>query len=139
MIELLVVLILALLAWLVVWSFVSVFLVRGLRHRVDELSEQVEDLRATRGLGKLPAPVAVESRTEVSSAPPPVMASSNPAAVPPPLPVDFAPVPPKVVPVVPAAPVVAARQPEREAAPAINWEMFMGVKLFAWLGGLALF
>ncbi|HOF09985.1 MAG TPA: DUF2339 domain-containing protein [Opitutaceae bacterium] len=175
MIELLVVLILALLAWLVVWSFVSVFLVRGLRHRVDELSEQVEDLRATRGLGKLPAPVAVESRTEVSSVPPPcplvaeslrlaaapepvvdvppppvvvtrpaepppVMASSNPAAVPPPLPVDFAPVPPKVVPpVVPAAPVVAARQPEREAAPAINWEMFMGVKLFAWLGGLALF
>ncbi|HPG18307.1 MAG TPA: hypothetical protein PK392_10885, partial [Opitutaceae bacterium] len=134
MIELLVVLILALLAWLVVWSFVSVFLVRGLRHRVDELSEQVEDLRATRGLGKLPAPVAVESRTEVravpppcplvaeslrmaaapepvvdvppppavvtrAAEPPPVMASSNPAAVPPPLPVDFAPVPPKVVPV----------------------------------------
>jgi uncharacterized membrane protein len=27
----------------------------------------------------------------------------------------------------------------RPAVPAINWEQFMGVKLFAWIGGLALF
>ncbi len=35
----------------------------------------------------------------------------------------------------PLLPPVSA-QPTR---PAINWEMFMGVKLFAWIGGLALF
>jgi uncharacterized membrane protein len=29
--------------------------------------------------------------------------------------------------------------PPRETSPGINWEQFMGVKLFAWVGGLALF
>ncbi|HWC58854.1 MAG TPA: DUF2339 domain-containing protein [Verrucomicrobiae bacterium] len=29
--------------------------------------------------------------------------------------------------------------PLREPAPRINWEQFMGVKMFAWVGGLALF
>ena len=32
-----------------------------------------------------------------------------------------------------------AGKPPRELIPAINWEQFMGVKLFAWIGGLALF
>jgi len=31
------------------------------------------------------------------------------------------------------------REPERPIAPAINWEQFMGVKLLAWIGGLAAF
>lgn len=35
-----------------------------------------------------------------------------------------------------SAPVEKSRSP---TAPAINWEQFMGAKLFAWLGGLALF
>lgn len=30
-------------------------------------------------------------------------------------------------------------RPARPLTPAINWELFMGVKLFAWIGGLALF
>jgi uncharacterized membrane protein len=32
-----------------------------------------------------------------------------------------------------------APEPPRKAVPAINWEQFMGVKLIAWIGGLALF
>ncbi len=31
------------------------------------------------------------------------------------------------------------KEPPRVERPAINWEQFMGVKLFAWIGGLALF
>ena len=32
-----------------------------------------------------------------------------------------------------------AFQPARKLVPAINWEQFMGVKLLAWIGGLAAF
>lgn len=56
------------------------------------------------------------------------------------------PVPPvaKPTPVFTAPPVVAAPAPEPPPQPAraarnANWEQFLGVKLFAWLGGLALF
>jgi len=41
---------------------------------------------------------------------------------------------PPVAPPPPAEPV-----PEEPSAPVIDWEQFMGAKLFAWLGGLALF
>jgi len=55
--------------------------------------------------------------------PEPVLASASvPAATPPPI---TQPVPPPA--------------PPRPTLPAINWEQFMGVKLFAWAGGLALF
>jgi len=39
---------------------------------------------------------------------------------------------------VPASPPPSRPVPERRKEP-INWEQFMGVRLFAWLGGLALF
>jgi uncharacterized membrane protein len=61
------------------------------------------------------APLEVSNRLPEASEPPPLL--PGPGAVPP--------VPDEVVP----AP----------ARPAINWEQFMGAKLFAWLGGLALF
>jgi len=38
-----------------------------------------------------------------------------------------------------APPVMETVQPVREPAPRINWEQFMGVKMFASVGGLALF
>src|SRR5262249_8908276 len=38
-----------------------------------------------------------------------------------------------------APPLVALMGSPRPTAPGINWEQFMGVKLFAWVGGLALF
>jgi uncharacterized membrane protein len=46
--------------------------------------------------------------------------------------------PPTVAKTVERVPVPVARPPQ-PARPAINWEQFMGAKLFAWLGGLALF
>ncbi len=36
-------------------------------------------------------------------------------------------------------PIVPAPEPAGKPAPAINWEQFMGVKGFAWVGGFALF
>lgn len=50
----------------------------------------------------------------------------------------FPPIPPPLPrnPVRPTTPVAA---PTRAQSPAINWEQFVGVKLFLWLGGLALF
>jgi hypothetical protein len=68
--------------------------------------------------------------------PVPKTTEPRPVAVPPPLPAEVlaaaetpapAPPPPTKVPLPPPA------------RPAINWEQFMGAKLFAWIGGLALF
>src|SRR5206468_3985714 len=39
----------------------------------------------------------------------------------------------------PVQPRLAPLSPIRPAPSPINWESFLGVKLFAWLGGLALF
>src|SRR5205807_4676035 len=56
---------------------------------------------------------------------------SVPAAIPPPLP-DFA----KLSPTSPPPPVPAT---PAYSTPPINWESVLGVKLFAWIGGFALF
>ena len=42
-------------------------------------------------------------------------------------------------PIPPTMPRSASTSSPGKPAPAINWEQFMGVKLFAWVGGLALF
>lgn len=55
------------------------------------------------------------------------------AAIPPPLPTGA----PKPPPLPATPPLATARIPDH--APAINWELFVGVRLFAWIGGLALF
>ena len=68
-------------------------------------------------------------------------------AAPAPLPVDAPPQPRLTPPALPRpafmpplAPVTTSRSPAREKEPVeINWERFLGVKLFAWIGGLALF
>src|SRR5205085_8824478 len=54
-----------------------------------------------------------------------------PFSVPPPL---------STPPPFPSAPAYEAQpEPKAEAVSRSNWEQFMGVKLFAWVGGLALF
>jgi uncharacterized membrane protein len=67
-----------------------------------------------------------------ASQPPVSEPSPKPAAIPPPLPKwlkdPHQPAPPP--------PVV---RPAPKRVPEINWESFVGVKLFAWIGGLALF
>src|ERR1019366_158244 len=59
--------------------------------------------------------------------PQPVISSLRPSVATP-SPVFVAPVPPRPAPV-----------PLPKPKPAINWEQFMGVKMFAWVGGLAAF
>ncbi|MBI5383934.1 MAG: DUF2339 domain-containing protein [Verrucomicrobia bacterium] len=95
------------------------------------------------------APRAVTPATKT-----PVPPSAEPAlAAPPPLPpaaqaqqeepvlVRFPTQPSEAPPLLATEPVFSPVEPEkpRFAAPAIDWEQFMGVKLFAWIGGLALF
>ncbi len=174
MIELLVTLICVLLAWLIIWSFVSAFLVHGLRQRVQELAEQLGELRAAwtreqRARSSAPpreavrpvvppsvpppAFVAPAAAVPVATPPPPLVSLVPVVEAPPPLPVAaarvaepvVAPAPaevslvPPALPVAPAEAVLPAETEAPPSVPAINWEMFMGVKLFAWLGGLALF
>src|SRR5207302_8103578 len=66
----------------------------------------------------LPTPPAVEPITPLPSVPPSLPAYPPPLDRP--------------------EPETAGKRPG-ELIPAINWEQFMGVKLFAWIGGLALF
>ena len=122
--------------------------------RIGELSRRVGDLELE--LHRLkqapePAPVApAETRTETPVAP---MAPPKPVA-PPPLPSPSpmpAFTPPKREPIlvsasappVAAPPTIAQPKPSpappRTPSPGFNWEQFMGVKLFAWVGGLAAF
>lgn len=75
----------------------------------------------------LPSPSA--ALAHASTAPAPVEA----ALTPPPLP-EASPEPPPL-----PEPPPAFRPVPQPSAPPIQWEQFMGAKLFAWIGGLALF
>jgi uncharacterized membrane protein len=85
-----------------------------------------------------PAPSEPVSPPVITSVTPSPAASPAPVAEPPPL-------PPVVAGLTEAGPKVSDSgytQTAPESAyekPAFNWELFMGAKLFAWLGGLALF
>ena len=81
-----------------------------------------------------PAPAPEPRRVAETLPPPPVAAP--PPLLPPALPPQaFARVP-ELPPAFAARPP-APPAPAEPAAPPINWEQFMGAKLFAWLGGLA--
>lgn len=73
-----------------------------------------------------PPPVAESPREEIPAFEPQAPITQEPNAIPPSL--------PPLIPPTPAQPVVSSK-----ATPVIDWEQFMGVKLFAWIGGLALF
>jgi hypothetical protein len=74
-----------------------------------------------------PAPPQIPpEEITIAPAPPPIPAAAETVSPPPPLPgFDLKPRP--------------ALEPARKLVPAINWEQFMGVKLLAWVGGLAAF
>src|SRR6266567_8917990 len=105
--------------------------VADLARRLSSLENELRNLRPQTVSAVQPeAPVlAPEPRAEAVPAPSPAM---TPAPVisktmpePPPIPQDL---------LKPKAPEIA-----RPTKPPIDWEQFMGAKLFAWIGGLALF
>ncbi|MEO6246660.1 MAG: DUF2339 domain-containing protein [Opitutaceae bacterium] len=117
----------------------------------EKLAELERELRIERDQRRRSAaevtPLAVTLPVSVS---PPAPAPSAPPVVSPPPPVVLAATPPPLVelplPLIPAESEPAVEPPpispplaESPARPAINWEQFMGAKLFAWLGGLAAF
>src|SRR5881227_1857533 len=84
-------------------------------------------------------------REDVSAQPPETVTEPKPAApiippvsVPPPLPVTAVPPPtPETKPIMPVERVQMRTAPP--PARTIDWEQFMGAKMFAWIGGFALF
>jgi len=120
---------------LTVWLFVRT---TSARDRIEELS---------RRLGELEAQVFRLKREKESSQPAepePQPKAITPAQIPPPRP-EFVPQPvvsPPRPPVTAPPPVFVPPippTPPRKIKPPINWEQFMGVKMFAYVGGLAAF
>src|SRR3569833_4529993 len=145
--------------WLIVRAVSARNEILELRHRVGILEREVLRLRertvaeAEKAPTKSPATEIIKTleATEPSIAPPPPI---EPTAPEPPVFVAPPPLPPEPIrPVAPPIlfepvfkvdappPIPEMPQPARAPTPApgINWEQFMGVKLFAWIGGFALF
>jgi len=130
--------------------------VDDLQGRIDGLERNLNDLRMKGTAPPPPAP-ARETPTPATGRPPlsvPTAPKVEPQVT---APMRVEPTPPAPVstpePVAsplpraaagsapPPLPLAPSPEPDqvRPVRPAINWEQFMGVKLFAWLGGLALF
>jgi uncharacterized membrane protein len=142
---------LALAIWLIVRAVSA-------RNRIDELARRVDDLQIQLIRLTTQKPPAVAPETKIAALTPvepamnvPVESVSfrpapeikvslrppvPPAAQPPPIAAPPCPPEPKFIPPVPP---LRPLTPPKPALPKINWEQFMGVKGFAWLGGLALF
>ena len=132
--ELLVLFVIGLLIAIIVLPFIALAkaksamrIIDGLATRLSSLEDQVHSLRQQTAPVSKPEPAAA-----VVEAVPPSLPITKPApvvqekqSVPPPIPEKF------------TEPAVA--HTTAPARPPINWEQFMGAKLFAWIGGLALF
>jgi hypothetical protein len=115
---------------------------------MDELSRrlgelELEILRLKREEESAPATQPVQAAPPRMAATPPPLPPPKPVVVPQPvispLPSFIKPSPnPQVGPISPKPPSLISRPPPIPV-PTINWEQFMGVKGFAWVGGLALF
>src|SRR6266496_4273959 len=132
--ELLILFVIGLLIAICVLPFVALAKANTAKRALDDLAARLSSLeKKVRGYERDTAPIP-ESQAAVAATetvPPPVrIATAAPIgqekeSVPPPIPERF---------VQATVPQIAA--PTR---PPINWEQFMGAKLFAWIGGLALF
>jgi hypothetical protein len=137
---------LALAIWLIVRAVSAKNRIDELSRRSDMIESELHRLRQSREREtaqaetaaapqpKPPAPIPVAPpkpiivpQSIVSPEAPPIMA-------PPPLSPEPQPVVSETLP-----PISTVPEPLRRTAPNINWEQFMGVKGFAWLGGFALF
>src|SRR5947208_2425512 len=105
---------------------------RALR-AIEELRQRLLMLEASLHRGGVPT-----ERPEIVAQPKPAAPVIPPVSMPPPLPVT--PVPPPIPETKPITPVEEVTM--QTAAPpkrTIDWEQFMGAKMFAWIGGFALF
>jgi uncharacterized membrane protein len=132
--ELLILLSIGLLIAICVLPFVALAKANTVKRALDDLTARLSSLEnEMRGLGRdtVPTPKSQVDVAAMETVPPLVaITTSAPAvpekeSVPPPIPERFVQV---------TIPQIAT--PRR---PPINWEQFMGAKLFAWIGGLALF
>jgi uncharacterized membrane protein len=132
-----------------------------LSHRLTELEKQVfrrkpepeserpPEPASAPGLSSTlstPPDIAQKRRETTPARPPELPAAAKPGEIPVATPPRLGAVPPPMPEPVAAfvpPPIGAALDPAppapKEIIPTINWEQFMGVKLFAWAGGLALF
>lgn len=125
---------LALAIWIVVRTVKARDQIDDLSRRLAELEGEVAGLRRREPDSAVPVRAADES--SLQPAPPP-LAAARPIASPVIEPVPHTP-PPPLPPRIERfkeSPPVSRPSP----SPAINWEQFMGVKGFAWMGGFALF
>jgi len=128
----------ALAVWLIVRAIRAGRRIEELSQKLGELEIEVIRLKREKESSKTVEPISTpKAQAEKVAA---VIAPLIPVVTPPPtisMPrPPVAPAPPGLVAPIPPRP---ALPPLPKPKPAINWEQFMGVKLFAWLGGLALF
>jgi uncharacterized membrane protein len=105
--------------------------VEDIAKRLSSLENELRNLRPETVSVVLPAAPVATAETRVELVPPPEPAVTPATAVskassqPPPIPQEL----------------LAAKPPQlaKPTKPPINWEQFMGAKLFAWIGGFALF
>jgi hypothetical protein len=129
----------ALAIWLIVRVISSKNRIEELSHRLGKLESEIFRLKREKESPKpfesTPAPQP-KIITPAPIAPPQPAITPQPVISPPRSPVATPP-PISVAAAIPKSPPVF--EPPRSPAPKINWEQFMGVKGFAWIGGLALF
>src|SRR5947207_2004342 len=132
--ELLILFVIGLLIAICVLPFVALAKANTAKRALDDLAARLSSLeKEVRGFERDTAPIPKSQATVAATetVPPavpittPAPAVSEKESVPPPIPERF---------VQATVPQIAA--PRR---PPINWEQVMGAKLFAWIGGLALF
>jgi uncharacterized membrane protein len=101
--------------------------VEDLTRRLSSVENELRNLRpqmASAAQQETPL-AAPEPRMETASPPMPAIAVSNATAEPPPIPQELL--------------TFKAPRVVKPTKPPIDWEQFMGAKLFAWIGGFALF
>lgn len=146
--------------WLVVTVVRSALAVRELREHVSELRGEILSLRREREQKQQAAPLETKPfavrplRMPTYAAPESAPAVAGEAVAEPPVPSPEPAQPPTLIPpILPrpepwrANPPLAAEEsvpaPEPSSPftpkPPINWEQFLGAKMFAWIGGLAFF
>jgi len=133
--ELLILLVIALVVWLFIAPAVALAKIGSLNRRVEELERKL--VEKPEGAPAVQASLADKARFE----PPPAGVAENRPAMVAPTPPPLPPAPPEPTPAKDLPFMPPLERPMEPAAPLVRFslEQFVGVKLFAWIGGLALF